>query len=83
MERGAIPRARSFPDSVPAPLAAQWADAFEALIPELCWTDSDSDALDRAAPYLALLRRGEAVSITPAADHAAAWLAEVRERRIA
>jgi len=80
---GSIARLRALPDHVTAPLAARWADAFEPLIPELYWTDGATDALDRAAPYLSLLRGGTAVSIAPATDHAAAWLAQVRERRIA
>jgi hypothetical protein len=80
---GAVPTAGALPGRVAAALAGRWADAFETLIPELCWTDGEADALDRAAAAPGRVRRGGAVAIAPAADHAAAWLAETRERRSA
>jgi hypothetical protein len=83
VRQGALPAARALPARLTAADAARWADAFEPLIPEVCWTDGDSEALERATPYLHVLRAGYAVTLAPGPDHAAAWLSGIRERRIA
>jgi hypothetical protein len=76
------PRAR-LPDRLSPTAARALAEILEPLVPEVCWTDGASDALDRTAPYFALLRGGRNVSIAPGPDHAAAWLSAARARRSA
>jgi hypothetical protein len=81
--RGLMPRAATLPERLPPVAARQWADSFEPLIPEVCWTEAASDAWDRTAAYFALLRAGHGVSIASGPDRTTAWLARTRDRRFA